>query len=75
MSGWTIAWLVWIAAFFGIEGPALFNRQNGDTLSEHLRAWFAINNKSNTGWVRVRRLGLVLPLAWFCFHILTNGFV
>jgi hypothetical protein len=73
MDGWTISWILWIAMFFCIEIPALFNRHNGDTLSEHLRSWFAISNKS-TGY-KFRRFTLIAFLAWFSAHILTNGFV
>lgn len=75
MSGWTIAWLLWIAAFFGIEGPALLNRHNGDTLSEHIRSWFGTDTKRNGPLVRVRRLALLSGLAWLALHLLTNGYV
>jgi hypothetical protein len=45
---WTILWLVWIAAFFAIEVPALLNKQDGDTLSEHVWAWASIKQKGIT---------------------------
>jgi len=64
-------WIVWIIAFFAIEGPAIMNKQSGDTLSEHVRSWFSIGKKSK-GW-RMRRLLLLLGLVWFPFHILTGG--
>lgn len=66
MSGWTIAWLLWIASFCAIEGPAIFNRQPGDTLSEHVRAWFATRTKPK-GW-RIRRLVLAFFLVWLGLH-------
>lgn len=45
MSGYTIAWLGWIAYFVVVEGMALFNSKPGDTLSEHVWAWFGTQRK------------------------------
>lgn len=67
MSGWTVAWLTWIALFVVIEVPAIFNRQAGDTLSERLRAWFATRTKP-VGW-RLRRLTLAFFLTWLVLHL------
>ena len=78
MSGFTIAWLVWIVAFFGIEGKALLHRHNGDTLSEHIRRWFGTDpagRRDITAFARVRRIGLLVGLVWLSVHLLTNGFV
>ncbi len=46
MSGYTIAWLVWLAYFGVVEGMALFNSKGGDTLSEHVWAWFGTQRRS-----------------------------
>lgn len=35
-----ILWLIWAAAFFTIEGIAVFNKQDDDTLSAKLRDLF-----------------------------------
>lgn len=79
MSGWTIAWLVWLAAFAAIEGPALFNKTPGDTLSEHVWKWFATERKTGappvSGWVRARRFVLLAGTAWVLLHFLTGGWV
>lgn len=71
MSGWTVAWALWISAFFAIEIPAIANKKPGDTLSEHVWSWFAIKGKP-TGW-RARRLVLLAFLAWLSLHFLTGG--
>lgn len=71
MSGWTTAWLFWIAMFFAIEMPAVFNKQSGDTLTEHLVLWFSVTNKS-TGY-KWRRLVLISMLAWLSAHLLSGG--
>lgn len=71
MNGWTVAWAIWIAIFFAIELPALFNQRLGDTLSEHLWRWFAISGKP-AGW-RARRFVLLAGLAWLVAHLLTGG--
>jgi hypothetical protein len=73
MSGWTVAWMFWIGFFFVIEGPAIANKQPGDTLSEHVWKWFAIRDKSPQ-W-RVRRLALLSGIAWLATHFLSGGWV
>ncbi|MEU9795053.1 hypothetical protein AB0E27_31460 [Streptomyces sparsogenes] len=77
MSGWTWAWLAWLGAFAAIEGPALLNKTKGDTLSEHVRVWFATARAGNdpTGWVRMRRFALLAVMAWLSAHFLTPGWV
>lgn len=66
MEGFTIAWLVWITAFLGIEGAALFNKKKGDTLSEHVWKWFKITDKPK-GW-NIRRLSLLGGCGWLLLH-------
>ena len=68
---YTLLWLLWIGAFFGIEGPALFNKQAGDTLSEHVWQWFSIKYKG-PAW-KLRRFVLLSFLAWLSAHFLTGG--
>ncbi|WJN62782.1 hypothetical protein [Streptomyces phage phiScoe2] len=74
MSGWTWAWLAWIAAFLVIEGKALFNKTEGDTLSEHVWKWFGTSKlEKPSGWVRLRRFTLLAFMAWLSVHFLTGG--
>ena len=67
MSGWTVAWLVWGAGFFAIEIAALVRKTEGDTLSEHLRDWFATRDKPRA-W-RLRRYALAVFFVWFIPHL------
>lgn len=71
MSPYLAAWIFWILMFFAIELPAVFNRQDGDTLSELVWNVFAIRGKP-IGW-QLRRLALVLGLGWLVAHFLTGG--
>jgi hypothetical protein len=47
------------------------NKQPGDTLSEHVWDWASIKGKGG-GW-RLRRVGLLMFLAWLVAHFLTGG--
>ena len=71
MTWFTIAWLSWLAVFLVVEGIALCNKAEGDTLSEHVWAWFSIKDKGNK-W-RLRRFILLAFLAWLAVHFLTGG--
>ncbi len=73
MDGWTVAWLLWLAMFAAIEGPAIFNNRTGDTLSEKVWAWFAVKDKPR-GW-QLRRFILLAFMAWLAVHFLTGGWV
>lgn len=42
---YTMAWVLWLALFAVIEGMALVNSRKGDTLSEHVWAWFGIGSR------------------------------
>ena len=71
MSGWTWMWLFWIAAFFAIEMPAVWNKTPNDTLSEHIWSWFSVKDKGK--WWRIRRLVLAIALVVLMFHFLAGG--
>jgi hypothetical protein len=71
MSGWTVAWIMWLGMAAAIEGPALFNKTRGDTLTEHLIAWFSIKDKARQ-W-RIRRALLALFLFWLAVHLISGG--
>jgi hypothetical protein len=76
MDGYTIAWLAWLGAFCVIEGKALFNKQPGDTLSEHVWRWFCTGvgtTSDPSGWTRLRRFSLLAFMAWLSVHFLTGG--
>ena len=73
MSYWTIAWIVWIAAFFVIETPALFNERKDETLSQKIWNWFSVRRKGRA-W-RTRRGLLGVFLLWLSIHFLTGGII
>ncbi len=67
MSGYTLAWIAWLAAFGIIEGMALANKRSDDTLSEHTRRWFAVDTRAGRTAFGVAWVGFG---AWFLGHIL-----
>jgi hypothetical protein len=74
LTGWSWAWIAWLAAFVAIEGKALFNKTEGDTLSEHVWRWFGTAKLTKpSGWVRLRRFVLLAFMAWLSVHFLTGG--
>jgi hypothetical protein len=61
-----------------VEGKALFNKTEGDTLSEHVWKWFGTARTAEkqgqpTGWVRLRRFVLLAFMTWLSAHFLTGG--
>ncbi|MEU6056973.1 hypothetical protein [Streptomyces sp. NPDC047097] len=79
MTIWSWTWIVWLGAFCAIEGKALANRTEGDTLSEHIWTWFSTSRSAAagqpSGWVRLRRFSLLAFLAWLLAHFLSGGWV
>lgn len=79
MDFWEIAWLAWLGIFGVLEAVALNSKEKDDTLSEHVWKWFAIGTPGDrpamSGWVQLRRFGLVAGLAWLILHFLTGGWV
>ncbi|WP_330478689.1 hypothetical protein OG301_26790 [Streptomyces platensis] len=77
MSPWTLSWVVWLAAFGVIEGLALARKRPGDTLSEHVWQWFAINQRDQmpSGLTRLRRFALLAGVTWLGVHFVTGGWV
>lgn len=77
MNPYTIGWLAWIAWFALEEGLAL--KAGHGTLTAHLLRWFAVRTAtgapipSPTPWQRVRRLGLLLGLAFLVPHLISGG--
>lgn len=66
-SGWTAAWALWVIMFFVIEIPAIMNKREDDTLSEHLGKIFALRGKPK-GWQQ-RRFALAAFLLWLTAHL------
>lgn len=65
------AWLAWLAAFAVLEGIALLNRRDGDTLSENV--WRALLPSRGAPYWRLRRFVLLAFCAWLSAHFLTGG--
>lgn len=63
---YTALWVLWLAAFAVIEGHALARKTKGDTLTEHLRKWLALTDRSK--WVG--RAAMAAFLAWLVWHFL-----
>jgi len=63
---YTIGWILWMLGFVGLEGKALWNEQSGDTLSEHIWAWFSIKHD---GPMKIaRRSALGVGVGWAAGH-------
>lgn len=73
MTVYTWAWIFWLALFAVIEGAAIIDRDRGDTLSEHVWAWFGVRGKPK-GY-KARRFVLLAFLAWLVVHLITGGYV
>lgn len=71
MMNYTVLWALWILAFVVIEGAALTNRIDGDTLSAHLTRWFSVRDKGRA--YRARRIALLAFLSWLLVHLLSGG--
>jgi hypothetical protein len=70
--GW-IGFALW---FVVCEGIALFNKTEGDTLSEHVWAFLGYREHRigpPTGSERIRRFLTLAGLAWLSVHLLTGG--
>ena len=76
MTVWTWLWLGWGAYFAVVEGFALANSRDGDTLSEHIWLWFGFTpgiTRPISWWTRLRRFLMLAFLAWLDVHFLTGG--
>lgn len=69
MSGWTIAWICWIAVFLLAEGVALFNKRTEDTLSETAWRWFHVHDPHPGPWYITLRCLLAVFLVWLAGHL------
>lgn len=71
MTWYTWAWIAWLVYFCVVEGIAIVDKKDGDTLSEYVWAWFSIKGKGKH-W-RWRRIALLGFMAWLLVHFLTGG--
>ena len=69
-KSWTIGWLLWGGMFVALEGAALLNKKKGDTLTDHVRKWGSVTEKSR-GW-RWRRITLLSFTIWLTVHFNTD---
>lgn len=66
----TEAWIFWIVGFIVIEGKAIMDARKGKpggTLSEHIWAWFDIEERESN-WTG-KRIALVAGLVWLLAHL------
>jgi len=69
MSGFTFAWVMWLVMFAVIEGVAIFRKERGDTLSEHIWKWFQIRESKDWNF---RRAALAIFLVWLLVHMVSG---
>lgn len=75
MDIFTWLWLGWLLIFAVVEGVALANKKQDDTLSEHVWRWFGVLRKGQPdGWTRLRRFVLLSFMTWLLAHFITGGF-
>lgn len=68
---YTLGWVAWVAFFAIEEGLAVFySKRTEDTLSWHIWEWFGINDRDKGGWFKIRRIALLVGLAWLGTHLL-----
>lgn len=78
---YSIAWAIWGAAFFAIEGAAMYKNKKGGradyehrTLTENVRFLAATDRDGQQAkFRRERRIGLLGTVAWGVAHFLTDG--
>lgn len=66
---YTVAWFLWmllsLAGFMAIEGAALIDSEEGDTLTEHIQ-WIS---GQSTGWAVAVMVGIASFFGWFMAHL------
>ncbi len=80
MNTYTIGWITWLLLFVAIEGLALYDRDPGDTFTEHFRRWLklatpAIGSSARTraSWW-VTRIVVILFGTWLTLHMAFGWF-
>lgn len=72
--GWTLLWGIWIIFFVIVEAAAIYDKDPGDTLSEHVWRLFRVRHDGRRIGVWRRRV-LFLFVAWLAAHLLSGGWV
>lgn len=76
LGHYAATWVLWLALFAIVEGEALLNARVGDTLSEHVWAWFTVGGgRPVTGWVRLKRVLLLGFVVWLGVHFVGGGVI
>lgn len=76
MSGWTLLWFGWGLYFLIVEGMALANSVDGDTLSEHVWAWLGLRDtteKEVTWRTWVRRVAVLFFMTLLTVHFVIGS--
>jgi hypothetical protein len=69
----TLGWYIIIGAAAIWEAVAIISKRKGDTLSEHVWKWFAVNDPLRRGGRGLRRTVLLLGMVWLTAHFVTGG--
>lgn len=79
VTGYSVYWVFWLVVGFGVpEFMALRTKTDCDrtprSLSRNSWVWFAVTGKGKGAplW-RLRRLALLVLMAWLSTHMLTGG--
>ncbi|MEV3856051.1 hypothetical protein AB0J38_17220 [Streptomyces sp. NPDC050095] len=73
MSGYTVAWLIWLAGSVAVEATAILKGRQDGTLSEHVWKWGAIKGGRHFVWLR--RGLLAVSMVWLAAHFIAGGLV
>jgi hypothetical protein len=65
-----LTWGAILGTAFAYEMYGVFNKADGDTLSERVRVWFRTNTRPGKAAFVIAWLGLT---AWFIPHIVNGG--
>jgi hypothetical protein len=66
--GYGMLWGIWGLLFLAIEGAALSNKDNGDTLSEFIWKWIGKKGYEKPKGYKYRRGALGVFLLWLIAH-------
>lgn len=70
-SKYTVLWVIWLVAFGVIEYKALQNKDEGDTLSEHVWKMIGTNTPGRNWENWLARVGLGGFFVWIIVHFYT----
>lgn len=67
----TVLWIGWLVAFLVIETVAIIRKERGDTLSEHVWAWFSLRKSKKS----LLTYAFAAFWLWLTIHFLTGGLI